>query len=106
MVTGELIIEEARPPFWVNSSGLPSAYNGLDYSTMRLRLRYAVDTDVLGEDLADKWVRLTLGGLLAQLMLCSRCLLVLLMMMKYVPLLPGMFETLRGEVSVAVVARL
>ncbi|KAF4699280.1 hypothetical protein FOZ63_021807, partial [Perkinsus olseni] len=46
-------------PSRANADGLPSAYPGLDYNTMRIRLRYAVEVDALGGDLAEKWVPLS-----------------------------------------------
>ncbi|KAF4673913.1 Methyltransferase-like protein 9 [Perkinsus chesapeaki] len=63
--TRPLKIQEARPPFKVNSwRGLPSAYPGLDYNTMVVRLRYAVEVDMLDEGrgaaaVSDKLVELS-----------------------------------------------
>ncbi|KAF4673935.1 Methyltransferase-like protein 9 [Perkinsus olseni] len=57
---GPLVIDDDPLPYRrANADGLPSAYPGLDYNTMRIRLRYAVEVDALGGDLAEKWVPLS-----------------------------------------------
>ncbi|KAF4700381.1 hypothetical protein FOZ62_013725, partial [Perkinsus olseni] len=57
LATRPLVIDDAPLPYRrANADGLPSAYPGLDYNTMRIRLRYAVEVDALGGDLAEKWV--------------------------------------------------
>ncbi|KAF4740670.1 hypothetical protein FOZ63_014481, partial [Perkinsus olseni] len=60
LATRPLVIDDAPLPYRrANADGLPSAYPGLDYNTMRIRLRYAVEVNALGGDLAEKWVPLS-----------------------------------------------